>query len=172
MKKILCVILLCAGVMGFIQPTIGYEDKMGSFKWLVGSWSMNSTNALIIETWVPMSDTSFEGESTKYNKKTTETVPLEKVRLVCRNKEYFYIPVARGQNKNQPIEFKITSVSKKGFAAENPSHDFPKRITYVLKGKDSLHAFIDGGPALPSKRSDYYYARVKRPPPPPPPKKN
>jgi len=172
MKKIVCGIILCVGGMGFIQSTNDYEDKMGSFKWLVGSWSMNGKNELIVETWVPMSDTSFEGESTKYNKKTTETVPLEKIRLVYRNKEYYYIPVAKGQNNNQSTVFKITSVSKKGFTAENPAHDFPKRISYVLTGKDSLHAFIDGGPGKPTKRSDYYYARVKRPPPPPSPKKN
>ncbi len=167
MKKILCGIIICLGVMGFIRAKTFYDDKMEPFKWLIGSWSMSDKNKLIIETWLPATDSSFEGESTMYNKKTTETVALEKIRLVCRNKEYFYIPVAKGQNENQPTEFKITSFSKKGFTAENPKHDFPKRIAYVLIKKDSLHAFIDGGPAMKAKRSDYYYARVKRPPPPP-----
>ena len=168
----MCGIILSMCVMSFMQSTTYYKDKMESFKWLIGSWSMSNKSEVIMETWVPMSDTSFEGESTKYNKRTTETVPLEKIRLVCRNNEYFYIPVAQGQNKNQPTEFKITSFNKKGFTAENPAHDFPKRISYVLTRKDSLHAFVDGDPSKSTKRLDYYYARVKRPPPPPPPKKN
>ena len=167
MKKILCGIIVCTSVMGFMLPKLLYEDKMESFKWLVGSWSMNKNNQLIIETWIPMNDTSFDGESTMYNKQTTETVPLEKIRLVCRNKEYFYIPVAQGQNQNQATEFKITSYNKKGFIAENPAHDFPKRISYVLLKKDSLHAFIDAGPSKTAKRLDYYYERVKRPSLPP-----
>ncbi len=167
MKKIVGGIIFCASLMAFTDAGPGDAGKMDSFKWLIGSWSMESKNELIIETWRPMTDTSFEGESTRYNKKTTETVPLEKIRVVSRDKEYFYIPVAQGQNKNGPTEFKITSFNKNGFMAENPSHDFPKRISYTLSKKDSLHAFIDAGSQKGSKRSDYYFARVKKPDPPP-----
>ena len=167
MKKIVVGIILLVGVMGFVDPNIFYEDKMASFKWLIGSWAMNSKNELIVETWIPMSDSIIEGESMKFNKKTSETVPLEKMRLICRNKEFFYIPMKEGQQNNQPVEFKIISFSKKGFTAVNQAHDFPKRIIYDLFKKDSLHAFIDAGPGKKVKRVDYYYARTKRSTPPP-----
>ncbi len=158
-RSIFCAVIFVV-MMGFVNRT--HEDKMGSFKWLVGTWVMNGPQGRIMETWLPMSDSILSGQSTLY-KKTSETVPLEQVKLVCRGKDFFYIPVAQGQNNNKPVEFKITSYSKNKFTAENPDHDFPKRITYILFKKDSLHAYIDGGAKLPGKRSDYYYARYKKP---------
>jgi hypothetical protein len=128
---------------------------MESFKWLIGTWKTQSKDGIIMETWRPMSDTSFDGETSLY-KKTTETVTLEKIRLVARGKNYYYIPVVQGQNNNRAVEFRITAYSKKGFVAENPQQDFPKRISYTIK-KDSLIAFIEDG----GKREDYNYVRVK-----------
>jgi hypothetical protein len=131
MKKIVVGIILLVGVMGFVDPNIFYEDKMASFKWLIGSWAMNSKNELIVETWIPMSDSIIEGESMKFNKKTSETVPLEKMRLICRNKEFFYIPMKEGQQNNQPVEFKIISFSKKGFTAVNQAHNEFSQTDYL-----------------------------------------
>jgi hypothetical protein len=169
MKQILPRIFLCASFLVLLSAGTN-SDKMDSFKWLVGTWSMKTSEGTIMETWLPMSDTMFSGQSTM-RKKTTEVVPLESVRLVCRNKEYYYIPTVKGQNNNAPVEFKITSVTKNSFTAENENHDFPKRIRYTLFKKDSLHAVIDGGKSVPGKKQDFYYQRVKKAPAPAPVKK-
>jgi hypothetical protein len=112
-----------------------------------------------METWLPMSDSSFSGQSTLY-KKTTETVPQETIQLICRNKQYYFIPTLPGKN---PVEFRITTFNKNGFTAVNPDHDFPKRIIYTQFKKDSLHAVVDGGAAQPGKRQDYYFGKFKKP---------
>jgi len=156
MRKKLLLIPMGLILFSFIGSR--YENKMDPFKWLIGTWKSQTAEGLIMETWRPMTDTSFEGESSLY-KKTTETVMLEKIRLVSRGRDYYYIPLAQGQNNNRPVEFRLTSFSKKGFMAENPSHDFPKRISYTIK-KDSLYAFVDDGPS--GKRKDYNYVRVKK----------
>jgi hypothetical protein len=159
MKKIFLIFLSVTGLLSFIsyqQP----PGKMDGFKWLIGTWKMQTDKGIIMETWLPVDDSSFSGESTLY-KPTTEVVTLERVNLVCRENSYYYIPVAAGQNENKPVSFRLTAITKTGFTAENPEHDFPKRINYHLIKKDSLHAYIDGGPSMKEKRSDYYFLRVK-----------
>jgi hypothetical protein len=86
---------------------------------------------------------------------------LEKIHLAFRNGNYYYIPTVKNQNGEQPVEFKITSNNETGFVAENPLHDFPKRISYTLVNKDSIHAVIDDGAATPVKKSNFYYSRKK-----------
>jgi hypothetical protein len=133
---------------------------MESFKWMIGTWKMNTRRGAIMETWISYNDSTMAGESFIV-KMTGGTTILEKLELVCRNKEYFYIPTVQGQNENKPVKFMITSHSETGFVAENPEHDFPKRITYKLVNTDSVHAFIDDGLSVPVKRSDFYYSRQK-----------
>ncbi len=161
MKKIFFSLVVLLSITAFTVAGKLYADKMESFRWLIGSWTMQTSKGSIMETWVPMNDSSFAGESVLI-KYTSELVPLEKIQLVCSNNEYYYIPVAQGQNNDQPVRFRITSHNLKGFTAENPDHDFPRRITYSLINKDSIHARIDGGPSLPDKKSDYYYKRYKK----------
>ena len=159
MKKIIKTVLLFFIISGFIVNK-EYENKMQSFQWMVGSWTMKTKNGAIMETWVSINDSTLGGESIMV-KNTGGTQQLENTRLIYRNKEYFYCSVAHGQNNEEETKFKITSFSESGFVSENPAHDFPKRITYQLINKDSLHAFIDGGPSMPDKKSDFYYSRNK-----------
>jgi hypothetical protein len=159
-KRIVTLPLAGMLVLLFSFVSFRYEGRMDSFKWLIGTWRTQTKDGTIMETWRPMTDTSFDGETSLY-KKTTETVMLEKLRLVSRGKDYYYIPVMQGQNNNKAVEFRITTYSKKGFVAENPAHDFPKRISYTIK-KDSLNAFVDGGASMPSKRETFNFVRVKK----------
>ena len=159
MKEIIKSGLLFFIITGFIVNR-DHESKMLSFKWMVGSWSMKTKNGSIIETWVSLNDSTMGGESIMV-RNTGSSQKLENIRLIHRNKEYYYCPTAIGQNNEQEVKFKITSYSENGFVAENPEHDFPKRISYRLVTKDSIHAFIDGGPSMPDKKSDFYYSRNK-----------
>lgn len=144
----------------FASPGRVGKEKINKFKWLNGSWKMVTKRGMIIESWMTKSDSRMQGKSV-FVKNETDTTVLENVSLVYSNKKYYYIPTATGQNNNNPVSFEITSFSEKGFIAENPEHDFPKRITYQLINTDSIHAFIDGGPAMPDKKSNFYYSRIK-----------
>jgi hypothetical protein len=156
--KTFSLLFLAIFIAGVVPPKSN-DDKMSSFKWLVGTWTANTSEGRLMETWLPMSDSSFSGETTLY-KKTTETVPLESIQLICRNKQYYFIPTMPGK---QPVEFRITAMNKNSFTAENADHDFPKRIMYTLYKKDSLHAVIDGGKGSTGKKQDYFYGRYHKP---------
>jgi hypothetical protein len=160
MKKIYGFLILLFLTTAFSFTNKVDENKMQSFQWIVGSWTMKTKNGAIMETWALLNDSTIGGESIMV-RNSGSTQQLEDTRLVYRNKEYFYCSVAHGQNDEKEVKFKITSFSDNRFVSENPAHDFPRRITYQLISKDSLHAFIDGGPSMPDKKSDFYYSRNK-----------
>lgn len=156
MKKIM-FILFVFSLTGFQKPS-DLNEKMKPFTWMLGDWAMYTGSGTITESWKMKNDSTYEGESMMI-KNNGEVKPFEDIQLVYRNHEYYYIPVTAGQNDEKPVPFKLTSYSGAGFVAENPGHDFPKRITYVLVNKDSIHAFIDAGPDNPGKKMDFNYTR-------------
>ena len=160
MKWNAVIVILFVVLAGF---SVGYrneKNKMQSFNWLIGSWKMDTQRGEILEKWNAFNDSTLSGEN-MLTKSTGETLLQEKLDLAFRGMDYYYIPTALWQNNNQPVPFRITSHSENGFVAENTGHDFPKRIIYDVVNRDSIHAYIDGGPALPGKRLDFYYSRIK-----------
>ena len=137
-----------------------HTSKLNSFSWLLGSWQMQKKSGVITESWKQSNDSTMDGNSYLI-KPTGEKMLLENVQLVYRGQQFFYIPTTANQNNQQPVSFTITSHSNENFTAENPAHDFPKRIVYTMINRDSLHAVIDGGPDMPKKKSTFYYSRQK-----------
>lgn len=160
MKKNTIALFFLFAVSSFTKPFIDGIANMKPFSWLQGSWQMQTRRGMIVEKWVPSNDSSYAGESKMIRADGTE-IPLEKIELVFRNGVYYYIPTVRNQNGEQAVEFKITSHNESGFVAENPQHDFPKRIRYTLVNNDSIHAVIDDGMEAPVKKSNFYYSRKK-----------
>lgn len=152
------IILLFISMVGFIFPA--RNNFISEFNWLNGSWKMNTKKGVIIESWIAFDDSTMHGKSIMV-KNGIDSVQLETIALMYRNSNYYFIPTAEGQNNNKAIAFKITSFDENSFVAENPEHDFPKRIVYRKINSDSIHAFIDGGSSMPEKKSDFYYSRIK-----------
>lgn len=109
------------------------------------------------ETWISISDSSMYGKSFLIT--NSDTTLLEKVDLVKEGNDIFYIPVAFGQNGDQPVRFKLTSTTGDVYVFENAAHDFPKRIVYDFTKAGSIHAYIDDGTN--AKRQHYYYTKSK-----------
>ena len=137
----------------------GEEKSVTGFGWLNGYWTMKDKDGTVTEEWKQTNDSLMEGKSDFL--KGDSVIPFETIRIFRRGNDFYYEAKAAGQNNEQPVEFKMSSFSDSGFTAENPQHDFPKRITYKLINKDSIHAFVDGGPAMPERKSDFYYSRKK-----------
>jgi len=129
------------------------------FKWLKGNWVMKTKRGVIVESWQVAGEQSMEGQSKRVQ--NGEEKILEELSISFIEGDYYYIPLAFGQNNNEPVKFKITGFTDTSFVSENSEHDFPKRIVYTLVNIDSIHAYIDGGPEMPDKRSDFYYSRQK-----------
>ncbi len=151
---LLCFILNCVSA----QP----QDAATSFAWLKGGeWKMNTQKGTIVERWKDTSNGDLAGEAYFFDRNGVKK-PLEKVLLTCNNNNCWYIPVTTAQNEEKPVRFRLTTVTGRSFVAENPEHDFPKRITYELISRDSIHAWIDDGKPVQGKRNDYYYTRKQQ----------
>jgi len=135
------------------------QQTVITFSWLNGQWYMPEKDGTVTEEWKQINDSLMEGKSDFV--KGDSVIPFETIRIFRKDTLFYYEAKAASQNNEQPVAFTLTSFSDTGFVAENPQHDFPKRISYTLVNKDSIHAFIDGGPQQPGKKADFYYSRKK-----------
>lgn len=158
MKQCIALLTLAAALTGFInvKPGKGVEQ----FKWLEGGWTAKVSRGSIVEEWKLTSDSTLQGECKFVNTNGEENV-YEKLLFLYSGGRFSYNITLLNRNDQKQVPFVITSFTARGFVAENPEHDFPKRIMYDLISKDSIHAFIDGGSSAPEKRSDFYYVRNK-----------
>jgi hypothetical protein len=121
--------------------------------WFTGCWQIARGEQVVDEQWMApragvmlgMSRTVRRGRAT-----ATEFVTL---RVVDGRVVYEANP--SGQ---KPTSFPATTVSSDRAVFENPSHDYPKRITYERKGEAALTASIDDGTG--GKRVEYPFRRV------------
>lgn len=115
---------------------------IGAASWLEGRWENRSPEGDLSEIWKRENDSLMKGEA--YFVTGKDTVFGEHVDLLQRNGELFYIVTTRGQNGEQPVEFKRTSGTETQMIFENPQHDYPTKIVYERVAEDSLVATISG----------------------------
>ena len=117
-------------------------DKLDKMQWLVGSWEQKLPEGTLIENWEKENDSTFIGGS--YFVKGKDTIHSENVVLTQKNEDLFYIPTVIGQNNDEPVTFKLTSDIENTFVFENPTHDYPQKITYKKVNDTNLLASISG----------------------------
>ncbi len=125
------------------EQQVNKVNLLEKAEWFIGTWQNQSVDGLYTETWNLKNDSVYEGVSTVVvNQK--DTVFYESITLEQKNKELFYNVSVKDQNQGAPVSFKLTSVSKGILVFENPTHDFPTKITYRRIAVDSLVASISG----------------------------
>ena len=112
-------------------------DALG---WLAGCWELRQGTRIILEMWMPPAGGLMLGASrTMVNGQVRE---FEQLRLAWQRDTLVLTALPSGQRE---ASFRATVASDSGFTVENPSHDFPQRISYRKRGADSLLARIEGG---------------------------
>lgn len=155
------LIIAVAGILfSCSEPKQKPAETVNRFSWLNGNWQMKEKDGTTTEQWQHVNDSLMTGKSDFIKGDTI--IPFETIKIYLKDTLFFYEAKAARQNNELPVAFKITLLTDSTFTAENQQHDFPKRISYQLVNKDSIHAYIDGGAAMPDKRADFYYTRVKK----------
>ncbi len=137
MKKILILTPIISLFMFSCQSEINKAN------WLIGNWEHTSEEGKFNEKWIQIDNNSLLGKS--YFVVENDTVFSERVNLVQRGKDLFYVVEIPTEPSAGVTEFKLTSSSVNQLVFENPENDFPKKITYNRIHKDSLFAEISGG---------------------------
>ena len=64
-------------------------------------------------------------------------------------------------SRQPEAEFKLVRATEREVLFENPQHDFPQRISYVLKDDGTLLAAIEGTKDGKTRRVEFPYRPVK-----------
>ena len=122
--------------------TVSGYSQQEAFAWLIGIWKLE--NKPVFEVWSVASDgVTFSGGS--FRLEGADTTFTEVISLAFYDGKFHYIPDITGPQP--PVDFTITSYDGQTFVAENPHHDFPKKIIYhhvVKDSKDFMEASIEG----------------------------
>lgn len=138
---VVIVIVLVAVAAAVFGPASRRERQpsIGTLTWMVGCWTMQAPRgAMIVEQWAQPARDTLAGTSRTI--RGNATVASEVMHIFARGGTLFLAALPTGQSYT---EFRATSVSPTHATFENPTHDFPQRVSYSIAG-DSLHARIDG----------------------------
>lgn len=154
MKKIMTVISLLAlfacnetkiNESNAKSHTVGLDQA----NWFLGIWQNSTPDGVFTERWEQKNDSLYLGNSTVVVGK--DTVFYESIDLQKTNNDWKYIVSVKNQasstsasNNEQPVSFKLTSVTPTQLVFENPQHDFPTKIIYTQINNDSIVAEISG----------------------------
>lgn len=145
MSRIFMITLFCL--------SYAFAQAQHPFDWLVGVWKHPTKSNY--EVWkkgegeILMNCVSYRITA------SGDTVVTEEIKFLREGNTYYYVPdVPENQG---PVSFKITEFNDTGFTAENPTHDFPKKIKYVYsKNENQLTATISGD----GKTIDFQFQKV------------
>ena len=118
------------------------EASFQDAEWLIGNWGNTLPDGSFIEIWTKENDTVYKAES--YFIANNDTLFAEYVSLGKVNDTITYTVTMPSQNNEQPVGFKLKSMSANKMVFENPQHDYPNKIVYNKITKDSIVAIISG----------------------------
>lgn len=136
------ILLLLLAIASCKNTEATEKDLIKSANWLLGKWESKIDDGNLSENWKQVNDSTFQAES--FFIKGKDTLHFESIILQQKGEDLFYNATVKGQNENKAVPFKLTNKTEKQLVFENPKHDYPKKITYELIGKDSLVASISG----------------------------
>ena len=113
--------------------TVVYSQNcadLDSLYWIVGEWQSESDKSITTETWVKLSQNTYDRISRTVSKKENQTAFVETLRLLEMSAEIFFL--VKVSHNEYPIPFKLTECSDRTAVFENDKHDFPKKIYYQL----------------------------------------
>lgn len=158
MRVLITLIIISIVVTSCTTKTT--KDAATQFAWLVGDWRGVDSNGVSTESWKVNAAQLVGSSSTGTTDSTLQ--PFETVTLVQKDTTYMYIVTSATNKSEAPVPFTITNFTDSSFIAENPQHDYPKRIAYSLVQKDAIVAYIDDGKVNSTKRFYFNYTKVKK----------
>ncbi len=135
----LALLTSCAGVpRAATSPPAPTVDALA---WLVGHWSGPHDGARYDESWTRTSTGSLSGTSRLARDGSSEAIFTETLSIDRHGDTLVYTSLPSGQAR---AEFRATRVGDHMVVFENPTHDWPTRIAYVLQRDGWLQITVDG----------------------------
>jgi hypothetical protein len=157
LQKTTLIVLLLAIVSCKKAETVE-KDKIKLADWLIGNWENKSPDGILTENWKKVNDSTFSAVSLFIKGK--DTLHSEKITLSQQGEMLMYSATVNGQNNDKAIDFPSTTETENKLIFENPSHDYPQKITYSKGANNTLTAEISGD--LRGKKTTERFIMVKK----------
>jgi hypothetical protein len=149
------IVCVTIALSGFIECQETHFQQL--YVMAGGTWVMKTKKGFICEQWQKVSNAEMHNRGFRITGK--DTVEVEKIQLIEKGDEVYYISTVKGQNEGKPVTFRLADVKGHQFTFSNPKHDYPQFIVYDIVSKDSIHAWVDGIDKGKSLKIDFYYRR-------------
>ena len=144
MKYLLTIFTLLVVKSAFTQSNLP--------DFLRGTWKVENKD--IYEYWDELNSQTLKGFS--YKLKDGYMVVSEYLDIYERNNEIIYTAIVLNQNQGKGIDFQLTK-SDSLFTFENPSHDFPKKISYKKLSDNEIFVHVSDG-----NQKEFSYKMIKQ----------
>ncbi len=131
------------------------NNELLFFDQIIGTWQLKDQP--IIEKW-ELKDGMYQSKVMMI--RNADTTITEKIRIIEIDGEYFYEATVMDQNKSKPVLFRIAESNEKKVVFENPDHDFPNRIIYLLLDENTISATIEGIRDGENKIIEFKYSKI------------
>ncbi|MBL7874358.1 MAG: hypothetical protein JNL53_01765 [Cyclobacteriaceae bacterium] len=132
----------------------GSSADISQLSWLEGTW--NRTNVkpgrTVHERWIKTASGDWQGWGVSM--RGADTTFVEKLKILSKENSLYYVADVPGNP--ELTYFKFTELTTTGFVCEDPTHDFPKKISYQING-NILKAVVSGN----GKSIEYLFERKK-----------
>jgi hypothetical protein len=119
-------------------------EQLNKTAWLIGNWSSKMPEGTLTESWKKLNDSTYLASSYFILNNAKDTLHNETITLTQKEEDLIYSATVKGQNNNEPVAFKYNPAIENEFVFENPSHDYPQRISYKKISNTKLVATISG----------------------------
>jgi hypothetical protein len=131
-------------------------SPLDSLTWLAGCWQAEQAEAGTVEHWLPLAGNTMLGVARTVKKGKTVAHEFMQIRLNADDKLVF-IALPSGQSETS---FTLANKNDHSVVFENPSHDFPQRVSYQLIAPNKLLARIEGSSKGKLKAIDFPMQKV------------
>jgi len=155
-----CIAGLLMALAVFARPLDAQGDPVHRLSWMAGCWRQAnpSTGRTIDEQWMAQLGRTMLGMSRTV--RGDSVIEFEHLQILERRGHAVFHAEPSGQ---APADFEASAVSDTMVTFENAAHDFPQRVIYRRRGRDSLIARIEGTRNGRVRGVDFPYARAACP---------
>jgi hypothetical protein len=131
-------------------------NKLSGLNRLAGQWEGIHGSGVYHEEWEIVNETVMKGRA--YLIKKGEIINNELLKIHCDETGLYY--TADVSHNSAPVSFKMTSSGINVNVFENPSHDFPQKITYEINENVSLKATVEAVKDGKTRKIEYNLRKI------------
>jgi hypothetical protein len=147
---VLCILQASGGVSGKVT-----EPAIADLSWLAGCWRQEAAGRIVDEVWMAPAGDAIFGMSRTVARDRAVAHEFMEIRSAADGLVFIARPSGQPE-----ASFRLVKSGPRELVFENPTHDFPQRITYSLPLPDALVGRIEGTEKGRTRGVDFPMRRV------------